>query len=140
MGYRAKKFEIELRFAHDDTRKVATLRRLAHVCVGCFRSIHLAQTVAISRNMPQAQSPLIGAIARLKQFHNLREDEITGWLKRERDLWLNRAVSKYPASFDIAIVDDGLNRLSPEYTDNVGEARSMELDCRPPNQRPSFRS
>lgn len=111
MGRRANKFAIELRFSHDETTKIATLRRLVHVCVPCNQSIHLRQTELLSSRMPPERSPMIGAIARLAQFHGMSELQVRHWLSVELALWGRRRADGYPENMDIDIVEDETNRL-----------------------------
>jgi hypothetical protein len=102
---------VELRFSHDDHRKIATLRRLLHVCIPCNQAIHLRQTELVSKNMPPERSPLIGAIARLANFHSMTEAQVKEWLANELFAWKHRADIGYPENIDVDIIEDGTNRL-----------------------------
>lgn len=111
MGRRSTKFDIELRFEHDENSKVATLKRLVHVCVPCYQAIHLRQTQLISAKMPPERSPMIGAVARLKHFHNKDWPDIEQWLGFELRLWNRRKENNYPENINVDIVESGLARL-----------------------------
>lgn len=111
MGRRSTKFDIELRFEHDEARKLATLKRLVHVCVPCYQAIHLRQTQLMSEKMPAERSPMIGAIARLKHFHGVDEPEIEQWLMSELRMWKRREDNDYPENINVDIVESGLTHL-----------------------------
>lgn len=111
MGRRANKFTIEFRFSHDEATKIATLRRLVHVCIPCNQSIHLRQTELQSSRMSPERSPMVGAIARLKHFHGMTEAQVRQWLATELALWGSRRTNGYPENMDVDIIEDGTNRL-----------------------------
>lgn len=111
IGRRSNKFDVEFRFEHDYARKVATLRRLIHVCVPCYQSIHLRQTQIKSARMPPDRSPMIGAIARLEHFHGKDPIEIERWLHTELAQWERRKEDGYPNEFDFDIIENGIDRM-----------------------------
>lgn len=111
LGRRANKFTVELRFSHDETTKIATLRRLLHVCVPCNQAIHLRQTELQSSRMPPERSPMIGAIARLVHFHGVTEAQVRERLAAELALWGRRRANGYPENMDVDIIEDATKRL-----------------------------
>jgi len=110
-GKRAFEFKVHLRFSHDDNTRIATLKRLVHVCSGCNYATHLKQAQLKSANMPSDRSLFVAAMKRLMFFHKLTENEVKTWLDRELALWASRKNVAYPDQIDVAVVEAGLDRL-----------------------------
>lgn len=111
MGRKAHKFCTELRFEHNDVTRVARLRRLMFVCVGCSQSIHLRQTQLISEYMTPPRTPYTGATARLEKLSGFSELEISRELDRQLTLGLGREQQGYPVNIDFSILEEEGARL-----------------------------
>lgn len=111
MGQKARKFRTEPRFSHDEASRIAMLERLVHACAACSQAIHLRRTELMSKRMPEARSPLVGAFARLRAFHDITDEQIQQWLRRELHEWKLRSDAGYPEYINLDIVENGTSNL-----------------------------
>lgn len=108
MGTCSEKFRVEYRYEH--LGDVAILRRIIHVCSGCYHAIHLRQTQLMTTKINKGW-PMINALARLGKIHGLSESEILCQLGIELEMWEEKRKTEQPKEIDISILEDGLNRL-----------------------------
>lgn len=110
-GKRAHKFRVELRFYHDDKSRIATLKRLAFICSGCYDATHLRQAQLKSSKMPPTRSPFASAVYRLKVYHKITDQDVQSWLANELALWASRKDNGYPDQIDVDIIESGVELL-----------------------------